>query len=93
MVPAYFGESKMASDSVYTLEYVLEKLGFPMKHLDWSEAPPDPDLESMDPAVRQALKEQEIVDYYVDVLEGHVDTIMSNPNVQKAIDNVMKKKI
>ena len=78
----------MTSDSVDTLEYILEKLGFPLKHLG-PPGPPDLDLEPMD----QALEDQETVEYYVDVLEGHVDTIMSDPDVQKAIDNVMKQKI
>ena len=74
-------------ENVITLQYVLELLQYPMKHLDWSEAPEDPDLEPMD----QALQDQEAVDMLVDVLEGHVQTLLDNPGVKEAITTAMRK--
>ncbi|MEC8142749.1 MAG: hypothetical protein VX071_04560 [Candidatus Thermoplasmatota archaeon] len=73
-------------ENVCGLQYVLDLLQYPMKHLDWS-GPPDPDLEPMD----QALEDQEAVDQLVEVLAGHVETLLDNPGVKEAITTAMSK--
>jgi hypothetical protein len=63
-----------------SLAYCLDQLWFPMKHLDI----PLSDNDDLEPY-------QEAVGYLADVLEGHVETIMSDEHVRQAISNVMLK--
>ena len=61
-----------------TLESILDRLGFPMKHLD-------------PPGSCVCPTAQERVLYLIEVLDGHIDTLMSNDGVKQAIANAMKK--
>ena len=63
-----------------TLESILDRLGFPLKHLDH-------------PSIAGALGAcgQEQTLYLIEVLEGHIDTLMTNDGVKQAIANAMKK--
>tara|TARA_R100001440_G_C2447539_1_gene107487 strand:+ start:283 stop:519 length:237 start_codon:yes stop_codon:yes gene_type:complete len=62
-----------------TLTAILDQLGFPLKHLD----------NPIDGAFGAC--EQEQVIYLIEVLDGHIDTLMSNEGVKQAIANAMKK--
>ena len=56
-----------------TLTSILDRLGFPLKHLDIEDC------------------EEEQVIYLIDVLDGHIDTLMTNDGVKQAIANAMRK--
>ena len=62
-----------------TLTSILDQLGFPLKHLD----------NPIDGAFGAC--EQEQVIYLIDVLDGHIDTLMTNDGVKQAIANAMRK--
>ena len=62
-----------------TLESILDRLGFPLKHLD----------NPIDGAFGACGQEQVL--YLIEVLDGHIDTLMSNEGVKQAIANAMKK--
>jgi hypothetical protein len=62
-----------------TLESILDQLGFPVKHLDGT----------IDRAFYSDAQDRVI--YLIEVLDGHIDTLMTNDGVKKAIANAMRK--
>ena len=62
-----------------TLTAILDQLGFPVKHLDGT----------IDRSFYSDAQDRVI--YLIEVLDGHIDTLMSNEGVKQAITNAMKK--
>ena len=62
-----------------TLESILDQLGFQVKHLDGT----------FDSAFHSDAQDRVI--YLIDVLDGHIDTLMTNDDFKQAIANAMRK--